>query len=108
MVDCLFPLKVNRDNGINPGEAQDRILPLDFLRAMPVAKSGDQRIDRYSGAINSEFQKRFGHADRAARGPNCAVWTMPNTMPGFCIEALRSVATFKVIFVRNRLSRRSL
>lgn len=47
-------------------------------------------------------------AEKPSARVTIKVWTMPNTMPGFCIEAFRGVATMRINFVRNLLSRRSL
>jgi hypothetical protein len=111
-VGCLLPIKVKSNDGVHLGQLDGRLFRLDLLRPSPGEEGLNYRIDRDAGSRNPvSGQWSCGTHEsgiRAFRGGNFGRWTMPNTMPGFCIEALRPVATPGIDFVANPFSSRNM
>ena len=104
----LPPFKVKSDHGVHLGQREGWLFRLDLLRTPPVEEGMDYRIDRNAASGNPlpDQQSRGIHKSGiwTFRRENLSRRTMPNTMPGFCIEGLRRVATVGVDFVRKPFS----
>jgi hypothetical protein len=69
------------------------VFSLDLLRSTPSQKG-----------LDNEIHPLVCSENLLAAARNLAHRTMPNTMPGFCIEALRQVATLQSDFAANPFS----
>ena len=104
----LLPVKVESNHRVHLGQSKSWLFSLDLFRTAPVEEGMDNRIDRDAGGRNSgpEQGPSSIHQSRiwTSRGEHFDYRTMPNTMPGFCIEALRPVATPQLDFTTNLFS----
>ena len=108
VIGRLLPVKVESNQRVHLGQSKSWLFSLDLFRTVPVEEGLDNRIDRDAGSRNSGPEEASSsiHQSRiwTSRGEYFDCRTMPNTMPGFCIEALRLVATPQLDFTTNPFS----
>jgi len=112
VIGRLLSVKVESNHGVHLGQSKGWLFSLDLFRTAPVEEGLDNRIDRDACSRNSVPEQGSSsiHQIRiwTSRGEYFDFRTMPNTMPGFCIEALRLVATPQLDFTTNPFSRRNM
>ncbi|PYT32933.1 MAG: hypothetical protein DMG57_00095, partial [Acidobacteria bacterium] len=108
VIGRLLPVKVESNQRVHLGQSKSWLFSLDLFRTAPVEEGLDNRIDRAAGSRDLVAEQGSGSIHQSGIWTsrieyfNC--WTMPNTMPGFCIEALRRVATLQLEFTTNPFS----
>ena len=108
VIGRLLPVKVESNQRVHLGQSKSWLFSLDLFRTAPIEEGLDNRIDRDAGSRNSVPAQGWNRIHQSGIWANLGEYfdcrTMPNTMPGFCIEALRRVATLQLDFTTNPFS----